>query len=604
MAGAGDLISRVYGNFRGVDFGSDPGIVDLSRSPDALNVWRDYSNDSGTCIQTRPGYSKLGKIGNNINGFYIVDSDTALVHSGTVLYEWTNFPDTPTLRSLKSGMNNRKSFMFSMPSNDDNTQENKVYIIDGANYLVYDSGSVSNVASNAYVPTTSISRSATGGGEYYEDVNLLTGKRKNTFCADGTSTVYYLDSTSINSINKVTVDGVTKTLADYSLSEGWIKFSTPPSAPTLTGNDNIEVTFTKTINGYLNRILNCTIAIPFDNRIFFSGNPNYPNAIFHSSLDNPAYCSDLDYYEDGTSSPIKSLVIGNNVLWVLKESNQNNDTVFYHTPVTDSESGRIYPRSQGNVAKGCYVSGFNFMDSVVFLSREGLEGIGTSIDSLQLLTHKSSNVDNKMINMNNYDTASMCEWAGYLVIAIDNCLFLADSRQTFQNNKGIEYEWYYWQLPSDVHISFLRNYEDELYFGTSDGVIYKIDGSNDNGTAIESYWTTPYDQIKYPQYRKTTNKRGTIAKVKNVQNGKVTISVKTDRKDWKELKTVAISGFDFDNLDFDNFSFGTGDNMYVVFRVKMKKIKHISFKFSCNELDKKFGLYQLNTSAYLGSFVK
>lgn len=54
MATSGDLIARSYGNFRGVDFGNDPGMVDLSRSPDALNVWRDYAEESSACIQTRP----------------------------------------------------------------------------------------------------------------------------------------------------------------------------------------------------------------------------------------------------------------------------------------------------------------------------------------------------------------------------------------------------------------------------------------------------------------------------------------------------------------------------------------------------------------------
>ena len=40
---------------------------------------------------------------------------------------------------------------------------------------------------------TSISRSPSGGGTTYEDVNLIQPYRKNSFSADGTSTVYQLD---------------------------------------------------------------------------------------------------------------------------------------------------------------------------------------------------------------------------------------------------------------------------------------------------------------------------------------------------------------------------------------------------------------------------
>ena len=605
MARSGSLVTRTYKDFRGVDFGNDPGMVDLSRSPDALNVWKKYQEDL-TCIQTRPGYVRLGVIGSNVNGFFVYSSNKAIVHSGTHLYSWNNFPSTPTVNditNLNSTMNNAKSAMYMI--------KNRLYINDGSNYLVYDeTNGLKTVASEAYVPTTSISRAPRGGGKLNEDVNLLTGKRINTFCGDGTSKSYYLDAQYINSVEAVYVNGVLKTpragatLNDYYVNHdlGTIEFEVAPSKPTLTGQDNVEVRFTKNTTGYESRITHCTIAVNFDNRIFFSGNPDFPNAFFHSSLNNPAYCSDLDYYEDGSTSDIKDLVVGQNALFVLKNSNQSNDSVFCHIPSTDAEYGRIYSRHQSIISTGCYVKGCNFRDTVVYLSREGLEGINGSLDYEHSLVHKSSNIDKKMVSNSNYKFAKMIEWDNYLVIAIKNEIFLADSRQMFKGNTGVEYEWYYWKINNNI--TCLHVYNNDLYFGTDNGSIFCFKGTNDNGVAIHSYWTTPLDQISYPQYRKTTNKRGTIAKIKNLQNGRIKVYVKTDRKSWKLLKELSSVGFDFDNIDFANFSFCPGDNYYAVFRVKMKKIKHLSFKFECDELDKAFGIYQLNTSAYLGSFVK
>ena len=47
----------------------------------------------------------------------------------------------------------------------------------------------------------------------------------------------------------------------------------------------------------------------FDHRIFFSGNQNYPSTLFHSQLDDPNYCSDLNYYIDGMdTAAIKSVI--------------------------------------------------------------------------------------------------------------------------------------------------------------------------------------------------------------------------------------------------------------------------------------------------------
>ena len=39
---SGDLITRQYVNFRGVDFTGED--VSLYRSPNALNVWKNYRN--------------------------------------------------------------------------------------------------------------------------------------------------------------------------------------------------------------------------------------------------------------------------------------------------------------------------------------------------------------------------------------------------------------------------------------------------------------------------------------------------------------------------------------------------------------------------------
>ena len=93
------LVKRAYTGFRGVDFANDASLVNLSRSPDALNIWKNYADTQGSCIETRPGYVKIGDFGNNINGIYFYDNQ-AFIHSGTNLYLWTNFPTYPEEKTL------------------------------------------------------------------------------------------------------------------------------------------------------------------------------------------------------------------------------------------------------------------------------------------------------------------------------------------------------------------------------------------------------------------------------------------------------------------------------------------------------------------------
>lgn len=585
-------VKRQFINLAGVDFKNEESLVDLTRSPDALNVWRNY-DEEGNCIRTRPGYSQIAVFDGKINGIHLYNSTTALVHSGTKLYLWNNFPSEPQNPTvLSSTMNNITSSFFIF--------NNKLYINDGVNYLVYD-GTLRNVSDDAYVPTTSIGRSPLGGGTMYQDVNVLQPKRVNTFVADGTSTEYWLDTTEIDSVVSVYVNDTLVASTDYTVNTilGKVIFNTAPTAPDLSGTDNVKITYSKTVSGYSTRISNCTISQVFDNRCFFTGNNTYKNTLFHSELNDPTYISDLSYYEDGTTeSAIKSIAVGNNILWVFKEPYQDNATVFYHIPTLDYENGKVYPTKQGNVSTGCSSESVNFNDDIVFLSKYGLEGINGDITQEQLLAHRSSLVDNKLVNTNNYDKAKLYEWKGYLLVLTDKYIFLADSRQKFQGVNGLEYEWYLWNIEG-ANPNILKEYKGNLYIGGTDGKVYVFTGTNDNGSIITSYWTTPMDAFGYSNMMKTTNKRGGVAKIKTIPNGIIKVSERTNKSNEKYITTKSSTGFDFSNIDFSNLAFTTTNDSYIVYKIKEKKFITISLKFYSDEKDKPFGLFSAVIEAFI-----
>lgn len=618
MGVVGSLVNRKYTNFRGIDLLNPKSEVDITRSPDCLNVWKDYDNNQGNMIQTRPGFKQIAKLGNNkINSFFIHDNHISLVHIGNKLMVWRGFPDAvmdivfdfnnvdfnnftfggSRLEVIKNDIEDVKSYMMNF--------NNNTYIWDGINYLRFDGNNLINVLDEVYVPTTSISRSPSGGGEIYQGVNLLGSQRKNSFLSDGESVDYFLDATNINSVDKVLVNNQIVTNYSVNLTMGKITFTSAPSKPLIVGQDNVVITFSKNVDGYLKRIIDCTETAVFDNRIFYTGNPNFKNAVFHCAVNDPTYVSDLNYYECGNkNNPIKSIVGGNNVLWIFKEESNNKDTIFYMTPTTDSEYGRVYPTSQGNTSLGCYAGAYNYKDTIVFFSREGMEAITGNVEYEQSLMHKSSFVDSKLTKMSNYSQLSIAEYKGYLVVGVDDYIFLADYRQNYKNNANTrrEYEWYLWKSP--VKVKFMIGYMDNLYVG-NENTIYQIKGTNDIGKAIESYWTTPKDNFGYVNYLKTINKRGAIAVFKNMQNGRVKIAEKTNKSnEYKFLKESAIKGFNFKELDFTNFSFGTTENSEVVFRIKEKKLIDISLKVYSDELDKPFSLIDLTLQAFIGGYVK
>lgn len=554
-ANTGDLVSREYGGFRGVDFRGDE--VNLIRSPDSVNLWKDYTKTDS--IRTRPGMALHTAFAEPVYGVFSY-KDNLLVHSGDKLYKVEAGEKTELFSGLAASVSD--AFIY----------EGLWYFKDGKHYLQYDGTSVSEVV--GYVPTTSIGRKPAGGGSIHEDVNLLTGKRINTFLADGESKEFFLDAQNIDDTYTpvVKVNGEEAAHAvDY--AAGKIIFDTAPEKPLTDGQDNVSVEFQKTVVGAKEKILNCTILQVFDNRVFFSGNKDYPNTVWHCSLNDPAYCSDLDYYNEGLDTArVKGMVAGNNALWVFREPSEANTNVFYHIPTIDEQYGKIYPSNHSSVAIGCVGKAINFNDDIVFFSERGMEGISGDVTTEQVAAHRSTTVDRKLISEQDYQNMVLTEWDGYLCVFIEDKCYLADSRALYTNNGHPEYEFFYWQMEKAVICA--KVIDSVLYLGTSDGV-YTLTGDGD----LESYWVTPKDKFEAPYLLKTTNKRGCVAEA----TGDIDVYAKLEDTDFELVGTFK------------------GVTDYFVGRIKKKKFKDIQLKFYSQT---RFSLEKITLSCYIGGYIK
>lgn len=558
-----DIISRIYSGFRGVDFRGEE--INLMRSPDSLNVWKDYKETES--IRTRPGMELHTAFTEPIYGFFFY-KDMMLVHSGERLYKVTD----GTVEELGYGMKEQLSNGF--------VYENIFYFMDGAHYLKYDGVNLSEV--EGYVPTTSIGRKPSNsdldGGTTLEDVNMLDGRRINTFLADGESKEFFLDARNIDANYSMEVKVNDKVVTNYSVdhAKGKVTFTEAPPAPLTDGRDNVSIKFRRTRSGYKESILNCTLLQVFDNRVFVSGNPEYPNTVWHCSLNDPTYFSDLDYYREGQdTAPVKGIVAGNNALWVFRDSSDANTNVFYHTPTLDADYGKIYPSAHSSITTGCVGKAINFGDDIVFFSDRGMEGISGDVTTEQAIAHRSSLVDRKLIAEADYKDMILAEWEGYLVVFIGSHAYLADSRTAFTNENHIEYEWFLWHLPEAVTCA--KAHDGILYVGTKSGVYTFTDHDAD----IESWWTTPLDKFKHPNKMKTTNKRGGVVEATGEE---ISLYAKTNRDDeWELINT-------FHDVT-DAF----------VYRLKKKKFKDLRLKFYS---PKRFSLESATAEVFVGGYLK
>lgn len=581
--------SRHYGNFRGVDFSNDHTQINNSRLAYLVNMYKDYQSGQGEALETIAGFRRRADFSNRptaANG--LVSAVTAngntdiygifyykhksggevitkvLVHSGTKLWLWHNYPNsinvkitdtitvpdepvssetvggvaintyeqvlpfpaeaivsletelgisltesvsfnsaTNTIRYLSSALQPEQKLnifyfegiitqsatpLYASMSAHKSTSfifNNKLYILDGANYLVYDGFTINSVKSVAYVPTTWISLRPVGSGatnvaKEHEQRNILSPKFKNTFIADGTSTDFSLTENNIQSIASVKLYGLSVADNTYTvdLANGVISFITAPTAPQNTvqiaatdntvavmyeeGYAGIEITAVKPFtsidgvtiseNDISELVTKCTLATTYDGRVFVTGNPDYHNYLFYCGRNStgyadPSYFGVLNYQQDGVGlAPITGIMCVADTLMILKSDTQQDSSVYFHAGADSSINllPRIYPSEQGLSGLGCVGACCNFLDDPIFISRLGVEAVAQlSVRLERANEHRSRLVDAVLVN-NNLSDAVLEEWGGYLCVLVDGKLFLADSRQRYADSTGImQYEWYY-----------------------------------------------------------------------------------------------------------------------------------------------------------------
>lgn len=231
------------------------------------------------------------------------------------------------------------------------------------------------------------------------------------------------------------------------------------------------------------KINKCTNYITFDNRIFLTGNPDYPNHLFYCGNNNetgyidPTYFGELDYVQDGVEdAPITGLITVADTLAVLKNNAKQDSSIYFHTRMETNEGVApvTYPSQPGLSGVGCLGACVNFLDDPIFISPLGVEAIGQlSVRLERAVEHRSSLIDAKLTSMD-LSKAKFAEWDGYLVLLLpEGKMFLADSRQRYTHSSGVmQYEWYY--------IEGVGVYEDddtEYYYASEmDDVPKVVDG--------------------------------------------------------------------------------------------------------------------------------
>lgn len=486
---------------------------------------------------------------------------------------------------------------------------NNVYIINGYEYLKWNgSGTLTSVV--GYIPKIATGTPPSGGGTTLEEVNQLTGKKRQGFVPDGTSRTFYIREQSLDSIDNVFFNNTLVTNYTKDIGKGSITFNTAP-AKSSTGADTVEIQWTKSHTLRNNIIKNrafCMFGVAGDNRVFLYGNPDAKNITVYSGLANKLasveYFPATNFNEIGSSNysitditkEYKRLVITTNKPDAYYSYYDAITSVADDGTTTNIVSFPVFPlhSAKGNIA---FAQGQIVNDNPI------------TINNAELTEWVNTGTSGNTTNKNSFSEK------------IRNGLAQLDL--TLAKTVVIPYRSEYWVSVNDI--VYIYNYfngtfskldlndvatcylviDNQLFFGTENGKIMRFseDYTSFNDVAINSNWEMNNFDFGFAYKKKTISKMW-VSMMPQVSSS-ARISFSTDINNDAKYQDIGYKTLTFEDVDFEKFIFTLLLNPQPFFiKLKAKNFTYFKLTIDNNSLTDTAFILSLSLRFKSGSEVR
>lgn len=535
-------------DLRGVDFTSSP----MTASPNRAVDMRNWINENGV-LRKRYGWRQKWQIpeGARINGMFYYEHEehkALLIHAGKALYRIVDplRADTETeciSDSLDDAVQDIKSSFF--------YQNGRCYILCGS-YIVYGSELNENLETvyqlsyvadryDTYIPTTTV---AIGPREEdtrktLEGVNRLSSWRRNelaalsaddypelvgvivekpaTYLLDPYTTLQTIDLSSVSIVVPGEGEDLYLSVEPESEQSAVIRYGGEEYGY-LSAQGVLELSYgflygavvTFRVNEHESArtieqsLFGTTFGIGgYNDRLFIAGDPEHPNVVYYSEMDDYTYFPDNFYAVIGAeSAPVTGFSrLSDGVLAIHKRDGFYDPTIYYMTANLDtqySEGGQIekqtavFSFTPGVIGEGC-VSAYataNLSDDPVFLSGNGLFGLvlpENTATSSRFAKERSYAISSRLRQHADLSKAVGVVYKNRYYLALDGVCYVADARYKFYRENDADasfnYEWWYWDnVPARVWLTL----DGVLYFGTDEGRICRFDEEYTDRTFLDT----------------------------------------------------------------------------------------------------------------------
>lgn len=456
----------------------------------------------------------------------------------------------------------------------------KVYVLTGSEYKCWDGIELKDV--EGYIPKVYISTSPNGSGTVFEPINLLTGKRHQTFNGNGTDKIFKLAERNLLSVDRVIVNAEdVNTGYTVDLSAGTVTFDTAPTE----AMDNVDIYWTVE-NKDRHFIENMKAGIIFgggvDTRVFLYGNADEQNRIRYSAVADTV--PSVEYFPG-----VNQIDVGANNFAVTDLRRHydrllvttNKPDAYYMTLDTIDIDGvattstQTYPLNEvhGNVA---------------FAQGQVIDNDPVTIDKNSIIRWRSTNVR---------DERNMKDISQKIRLDLNNINMKTAKTMDFQpqsqlwvafGSKVYIYNYLndtFSRLSLDHEVQELSEMNSNIYMATQDGKLMKFgeEFSTFDGEIIKAHWEMNFYDFGAEYLRKTMNKLWVLMQPQASSSAE--ISYISNRNESPIKKRIEYKLTVLDDVDFADFSFQLSNNPQP-FRLKLKAKKFTNLKILIDNEEK------------------
>lgn len=645
----------------GCDFTSSPSAVDEYHSQDCVNMTRYMPGK----IRKRMGYNLVSDMGDilpatnkSFHSIWKWNDNCYLFHVGSRIMYVKRNPTTKQFefdildRSIMPSYQSHKNVLYPFDNSVANVGSGERYFIKLNNYgLIVGSGHIGwiyeenddfyylsdtniGAAYNAqlpfqiYIPTITISKSPTGGGKSYEAVNLLHQFFTESFyvsSSEATEKTFHLSYGLVN-VKKVEVMNNSgswedipaldpqETQVNYyyaNYESGTVTFHIAPGASPVEGEDNVRITaISADLHYNFWPIRKCQFGISYGvggnpDRIFLSGNPDYPNYDWCSEINDITYFPDLNYSVLGNdSTAIKGYAIVSNYLVTLKGEGTDPQTAIVRQGTLDSDGNAIFQvvKSLQGYPILSYKTSIMAGIEPLFLSKQGVMAITSDdISGDELMNNRSYFLDGKLMKESNLENAFAIRHNDFYLLFVNSHVYVLDTMQAITTDNVPysirQYASFYWD---NIPATCAASVDGYVIFGTNDGTLMKSYTDPNSISSYSDYDTSinyPHKKAIYCKYETADLDALVFFKLKTYRYFalKVFSSVASSVKiycyrngEWELLKDDAgtVRYFTFSQLVFSKLTFRTDLGTRIVnSKVRLKKLDHAKFRIENDGLE-------------------